>query len=32
MLASEDDHRSGKDMLLRIVSMLVKLAKSLEKR
>jgi hypothetical protein len=31
-LASEDDHRSGKDMLLRIVSMLVQLAKSLEKR
>jgi hypothetical protein len=31
-LASEDDHRSGKDMLLRIVSMLVQLARSLEKR
>jgi four helix bundle protein len=31
-LASDDDHRSGKDMLLRIVSMLVKLARSLEKR
>jgi four helix bundle protein len=31
-LASEDDHRSGKEMLFRIVSMLVKLASSLEKR
>ena len=31
-LASEDDHRSGKDMLFRIANMLVKLARSLEKR
>ena len=31
-LATETDHRSGKDVLLRIVSMLVKLARSLEGR
>ena len=31
-LASEEDHRSGKEMLWRIVSMLVKLARSLENR
>ena len=31
-LASEDDHRSGKEMLFRIANMLVKLARSLEKR
>jgi four helix bundle protein len=31
-LASEDDHRNGKQMLFRIVSMLVKLARRLENR
>ena len=31
-LAAESDHRAGKEMLLRIVSMLIKLARSLENR
>ena len=31
-LATEADHRGGKELLLRIVSMLVKLARSLEER
>ena len=31
-LTSEDNHRTGKDLLVRIVSMLVKLARSVEER